>query len=71
MHCYECLQAGATSIQVTSVGHGQQQPHGLTLRACQPSLIAIGIRHRTATGSAQVIPQKAFATRPASAMIDK
>jgi hypothetical protein len=49
----------------------QQQSRGLPLRACQPSLITSGIRHRAARGSAQVIPQKACATRPARAMIDK
>jgi hypothetical protein len=30
-----------------------------------------GMRHSAATGSAHVIPQKAFTTRPARAMIDK
>ena len=49
----------------------QQHSHGLPLSACQPSQATRGIRHNAAIGSAQVTPQKAFATRPARAMRDK
>jgi hypothetical protein len=55
----------------TSIRYSQQQSYDLPLRACQPSRTTNGMRHRAATGSAHVIPQKAFATRPARAMIDR
>jgi hypothetical protein len=55
----------------TPLTNCQQHSQGLPLRACQPSLMTSGNRHRAATGSAQLTPQKAFAARPASAMIDR
>ena len=57
--------------KMTNQGACQQQSQGFPLRACQPSRATSGMRHSAATGSAHVIPQKAFSTRPASAMIDK
>src|ERR1700722_14504673 len=44
-----------------------QQWHDRPSRACQPSRATRGMRHSAATGSAHVIPQKAFTTRPARA----
>jgi hypothetical protein len=65
----QVLVSGVPAVPVDD--RCQQQSHGLPLRACPPSHATNGIRHSAAIGSAQVIRQKAFATRPARAMMDK